>query len=181
MTRTVVKVALVLVTSSMLAGCQSSKSTLRVGDDDMETFVQFMSPATFKIEAFTKPVSFGERGNANGLEVVASTLDAANDPVKVVGTFHIELYRRRSGGGDQRGSLINSWEVETTTPEGFLAHWEKFGRYYRFIVRLDTEELPTGAYILNAWVNLPDGERVFAESFTFEHAGPPVPPVIVES
>lgn len=172
--------ALLALAAISLCGCQSSRTTLEVGDNDLETFVAYLSPATFKIESFTRPVSFSERGNANGLEIVASTLDAADDPVKVVGEFHLELYRLRTGGGDQRGAQLGHWEVETTSPEGFLGHWEKFGRFYRFIVKLETEDLRVGNYLLNAWINLPDGSRVFAEPYSFEHAGSPVPPVIAD-
>lgn len=164
-----------LAVALCLAGCNRPEQRARVEPSEVSSFVDLMMPAELEIESFTKIVSFNERRTADGLEVIIRALDAAGDPTKVVGTFNIELYRQPVGANaGQIGQRLSSWNVSTNEPESFVQHWERFGRFYRFTLRLDTDDLPAGQYKVNAWVELPNGTRLFAERELL-HSGSPVP------
>ena len=160
-----------------LVGCNSPTRRVRVDSPEMAAFVELMMPQKLEIEGFTKPASSSDRGNADMLEVIARALDADGDPIKIVGNFTLELYRRDNRGGGRLGERLEFWTVSTATEEDFATHWERFGRFYRFALSFNTiDDLPAGTYVVNAWVDLPTGDRIFDE-YEFAHAGGPVPQV----
>ena len=165
-----------LVTASIvpMTACESGGSRAEPESPSMAAFTEVLSPKTLQIEGFTRPVSFTERRAADGIEVVVRALDGAGDPVKAVGTWNIDLYTM--GAGKSRlGQRLSNWTVTTSSLESQAEHWERFGRFYRFVLQLDTPDLPAGRYVVNAALELPQGPRLFGE-YTMSHSGGPVPP-----
>ncbi|MDX2199177.1 MAG: hypothetical protein SF069_09425 [Phycisphaerae bacterium] len=170
--------AIVLAALGLIAGGCQSDQPRRVADDP-QAMLELLMPEKLVIESFTKPVSFNEKRSADGIEIIARAVDAAGDPVKVPGTFTFELYGG-AGGRNRVGQRYLYWTINTAEPASFNEYWERFGRFYRFLVRfeLDGPELPPGPYRIEGSLTLPSGKRLTNE-FEFNHAGSPVPPAAV--
>lgn len=168
------RVLVFALAATVLAGCNRPTARIEQGSSGLSSFVELMMPSRLTVEGFTKAVSFNEKRTADGLEVVLRALDAAGDPIKVVGTFNIELYRQAADPQARVGQRLSSWTVSTADPKSFVEHWERFGRFYRFNLQLDTNDLPAGPYVVHAWVDLPNNTRLFADH-AFTHPGSPVP------
>ncbi len=143
----------------------------------MESYVRAMLPRRIEVQRYlTKPVSFSGSGDADGLEVILAALDRMNDPTKVVGNFQFELHTLRPASSDPLGQRVAFWPVEVKSDESFLLYWDRFARFYRFPLRLESAALPPGKYILSARLRVPTGDTLF-DQYEFTHEGGAVPAV----
>jgi hypothetical protein len=160
-----------------LGACQQDSPDLRLDDPEMAAFVRLMMPREIEVQHYlTKPVSFADDGNADGLEVILAALDSFGDPVKVVGTFHFELHRVRMASADRLGERVALWKLEINSDETFTEYWVHLARWYRFPLQLDQGPLAPGRYILTVRLLSPTGEQLFDE-YQFDHEAGAVPGV----
>jgi hypothetical protein len=158
---------------SLVAACGDPAVTVQVDDPQMAAYVELVMPARIEIQRFlTKPVSFAMDGSADGLEVILAAYDAADDLAKVVGTFHFELQTRRPS--ETIGTRVAFWPVEIQTEKAMRQYRDALSRYYHFPLQLQQRPLPPGQYVLEVWLHLPAGKRLFDEyEFTYDGKGAP--------
>ncbi len=168
-----------LLALTLGTGCNGSTGRFDPDNPDLADAIQLVMPRELRVEGFTKPVSFIGDGSADGLEAVVKTLDYGGDPVKSVGTFNFELYTMRMASGDRLGERLAVWSVPVHTRDQLESFWDRFARFYRFSLRIDGARLKAGRYIINAWLVLPNGERIFdTGQFEFNYEGQEVPPAL---
>lgn len=159
-----------------LAGCDK-RPVVHADDPQVAAFLQVLMPRQIEVQKFlTRPVSLGGEGTADGLEVVLAAMDSLGDRVKVVGTFHFELYSRRPASGDRLGQRLAFWPVKIDSDEALLQYWDRLSRFYRFPLQLPSPPLEPGQYILVVRLLSPAGETLESE-YEFEHREATVPTV----
>lgn len=159
------------------AGCADGAARPELDQSELESYVRAMLPRRIEVQRYlTKPVSFSGSGDADGLEVILAALDRMNDPTKVVGNFQFELHTLRPASSDPLGQRVAFWPVEVKSDESFLLYWDRFARFYRFPLRLESAALPPGKYILSARLRVPTGDTLF-DQYEFTHEGGAVPTV----
>lgn len=159
-----------------LCGC--SQDNTPAATEDVAAYVKLMMPRVIKIQpySFTRPVSFTNDGNPDGLEVVVAAYDQLEDPVKVFGTFHFELYEQRPASSDPFGRRIGFWPVKVDSYDTLLAYRDRSSPFFFcFPLKLEGERLKPGQYILNARLMAPGGDTLFDE-YRLEYKGGRVPP-----
>ncbi|MBK8915134.1 MAG: hypothetical protein IPM64_11145 [Phycisphaerales bacterium] len=164
-----------LLMAAVLTGC--APATVSV-DDSVAAYVRLMMPRELRIQpySFTRPISFANDGNPDALEVVVAAFDQLEDPVKVFGTFHFELYERRPASSDPFGERIGFWPV-TIDSHATLARFRDRSSpfFFCFPLKLENPPLRPGTYILNVRLMAPGGETLFDE-YRLEFKGGRVPP-----
>lgn len=160
----------------VVAGC--SAATVREGDSEVAAYVKLMMPKSIKIQpySFTRPISFANDGNPDGLEVVVAAYDFLDDPVKVFGTFHFELYKQRPASSDPFGERVGFWPVKIDSHEALAAYRDRSSPFFLcFPLKLEKSPLEPGPYILNVRLMAPGGDTLFDE-YRLKFEGGRVPP-----
>lgn len=166
---TIALLGLLLSLSSQTA-CQKRPSIDR-SNPEIARFIELMMPQQIELQQrLTRPVDFDGDGDAEGLEVILSAKDYFEDPVKVVGTFVIELYELRYASGDRTGTRIAFWRVDIKSNESMVMYWDRLSRFYRLPLTLQTGHLPRGRYVVEVTLNTPDEQRL-SDSYEFEFDG----------
>lgn len=156
-------------------GCGLSAPRVSPDEPQVAAMIELLAPREIEIQAFlTRPVSFGESGDADGLEVVLALRDESGSETKCVGVFLLELYERRPASGNPLGSRIGLWKHTVDSRESLQRCWDKLSGYFRFRLQLDEGRLPPGAYILQAQFNAPTGIQL-VDQYSFDHTGGPAP------
>ena len=154
------------------AGCQTPTGGVRADDPALSTCVQLLMPAKIEIQHYlTKPFDFDGGGDANGLEVILTTLDAFDDSVKCTGTFHFELHTMRMASGDRLGTQIAQWPVTIDSAKTLVQYWDRYARCYRFPLKLRSGKLSPGHYILSARLITPTNEKLY-DTYEFTYGQP---------
>lgn len=160
--------AATLVLTGVL-GCQPNNAGVDTDNPQLDEFVRLMMPRKIEIQHYlTKPFDFGDAGDANGLEVVLSTLDSFGDSVKCVGTFNFELNTRRMSSGDKIGDRVAFWTITINSDESLVQYWDRLTRSYRFPLQLTEGILKPGRYVLTARLITPNDMRLYDE-YEFTH------------
>lgn len=133
-------------------------------DPQQAAFVELVTPRAIEIQRYlTKPIASRKDGPFDTIEVILAALDRFNDPVKVVGTFHFELYVARPASGDRLGQRVAFWEVVIDSQEALERFWDRPSRYFRFPLKLEPPTLEPRAYVLTARFIAPWGDRLFSQ------------------
>lgn len=166
---------LLLTAGALLAlgGCTPGRPVVQADNPELATYVQLIMPARIEVQRYlTKPVSYAGDGNADGLEVILAAYDSFDDPTKVVGTFHFELQTRDFI--DRVGTRVAFWPVEIDSEKTMRMYRDRYSRFYHFPLQLEEQPLPAGRYVLNVWLHLPTGQRLFDEyEFSYDGQGAP--------
>jgi len=117
------------------------------------------APTSMVIGFFTKPRSFGNQGADRGLEVRLQPLDQFGDPVKVVGSFRIEVFACREEGGENRGERLGHWFIPLMTVESNRTHYDRVDRCYVFPLLWEKGVAPPKAVAVQAAYYLPNEYR----------------------
>ena len=150
-------------------GCRQLGTDVRMDDPQLAAFVRLMMPAKIEIQHYlTKPYAFDDSPDVNGVEVILTTLDSFDDPIKSVGTFHFDLYTMRMASGDRLGEQVAHWPVTIDTDVTLLQYWDRLTHSYRFPLKLRNGKLPPGRYILNASLMTPAETKLF-DSYEFRY------------
>lgn len=163
---------LVVGTLLLSAGCQGPAASVQLDNPELSAFVRLMMPAKIEIQHYlTKPFDFEGSGDADGLEVILTTLDSFGDPVKCTGTFHFDLHTMRMASGDRLGPEIASWSVTIDSDKTLVQHWYRYARCYRFPLKLRSGKLPPGRYILSARLITPTDQKLY-DTYEFTYGEP---------
>jgi len=166
--------SLPLVAGTLLlsAGCQGPAASVQLDNPELSAFVRLLMPAKIEIQHYlTKPFDFEGTGDADGLEVILTALDSFGDPVKCAGTFHFDLHTLRLASGDRLGPRIAHWPVTINSDQTLVQHWHRYGRCYRFPLKLRSGKLPPGRYILNVCLVTPTDDKLY-DTYEFTHGEP---------
>ena len=152
-----------------VAGCESSGSRFKIENVSEDEMFALILPASIRIEPFTRPRSFDDDQIPDGIEVLVRPLDQFGDPVKAVGTFHLELYRFKPASGDSKGDRLEFWEVQVATAKQIKQFWDRTSQMYQFQLGVDQLDrfAPNQKYVLVARYNSPQGEHL-EDEYTFE-------------
>lgn len=162
------RAALLASAALLISGCQHHRS-VQLDKPELAAFVRLVMPARLEIQRYlTRPCDFAGGGDADGLEVILTTLDSSGDPVKCLGTFHFELHTVRLASADKLGKLVARWSTTVGSSESLAQYWDRSSRYYRFPLKLAGETLAPGRYVLSAWLITPTDEKLF-DDYEFTH------------
>lgn len=166
-----------LVMLVAVVGCQQAHMAVDADDPLVGAFIELMMPRRIEVQRYlTQPVSLAGDGQPDGLEMILAAQDAVGDPVKVVGTFHFELYTRRMASADKLGTRVAFWPVTIDSEESFVQYWDAFSRFYKFRLALEQPPLPAGRYVVTARLLGPTGLKLYDE-YEFEYDGGAVPSI----
>ena len=158
------------------SGCVADTADIQMDSPDMTAYVQLIMPTRIEIQRhWTKPVSFADDGNADGIEMILAAYDSFGDLTKVVGTLHFELHTRRMASADRLDKRVAFWSVELNSRRTLTEHWDPLARFYRFPLQLTATPLPPGRYILTARLVSPDDKRL-VDQYEFTHQAGTAPP-----
>lgn len=154
------------------AGCQERGAGVQLDDPELSAFVQLLMPAEIQIQHYlTKPFDFDGDGDADGLEVILTTLDSFGDAVKCTGTFHFDLHTMRMASGDRLGKRIAQWSVTIDSDKTLVEYWDRYARCYRFPLKRRGDKLAPGRYILSARLITPTDHKLY-DTYEFAHGQP---------
>ncbi|MBL8880921.1 MAG: hypothetical protein JNG88_17545 [Phycisphaerales bacterium] len=160
---------------SLLFGCNDAKVNTDETPPEIATYVRMMMPRRIDVQrGLTKPVSFAQNGNPDGLEVVLAAMDSRGAATKVCGTFHFELRERRAASGDEQGPRVAFWPVKIDTEETSDQFFDRLSRFYHFPLELEQAPLKPGRYILAVRLLTPTADTLFGE-YEFEQTTQPAP------
>lgn len=129
-----------------------------------EETLSIVLPTQIEILPFTKFKDWEGSNNIDGIEVYLRPLDILGDQTKAVGLFRFELYTYRKAHKDPRGERIGIWQVDLSSKEAQLLHWDKLTRTYKFRLGLTKEiNITEGKYILDVTFIPIKGKRIAAE------------------
>lgn len=158
-----------------IAGCNDARINPDESAPESAAYVQMMMPRRIDVQRFlTKPVSFAQNGNPDGLEVVLAAVDEHGDPQKVCGTFHFELREWRPASGDEQGQRIAFWPVKIADEQASARFYDRLSRYHHFPLELESPPLKPGRYILCVRLLTPTADTLFGE-YEFEQTTDPAP------
>lgn len=156
-------------------GCNDARVNPDESAPEIAAYVQMMMPRRIDVQRFlTKPVSFAQNGNPDGLEVVLAAVDEHGDPQKICGTFHFELRERRTASGDEQGPRIAFWPVKIADEQASARFFDRLSRYYHFSLELESPPLKPGRYVLCVRLLTPTADTLFGE-YEFEQTTDPAP------
>lgn len=163
---------LVLCALLLTGGCQGPNAGVQFDNPELAAFVRLMMPAKIEIQHYlTKPRDFEGSGDADGLEVILTTLDSFGDSVKCVGTFHFDLHTLRMASGDKLGEQIAHWPVTINSDKTLVQYWDRLTRSYRFPLKLRSGKLTPERYILSARLITPTDDKLY-DTYEFTHGEP---------
>lgn len=168
--------AAILVTACLVStGCQTAKVNPDETPPDVATYVRMTMPRRLEVQRnLTKPVSFAQDGNADGLEVVLAAVDGHGTAQKLCGTLLFDLRERRPASGDEEGPRVAFWPVKIDTDDASEQFFDRLSRYYHFPLQLEKSPLKPGRYILCVRLLTPSADTLFGE-YEFEQTTDPAP------
>jgi hypothetical protein len=98
-------------------------------------------PQRVHIEPFTRVALSPTDKMPSELIVYVRAEDQFGDPVKVAGTFNVELYRFKKASGDPKGERIELWRIEVLNQDDQVRYWDHTAQMYEF--RLQIRQLAT--------------------------------------
>jgi hypothetical protein len=156
----------------LVVGCQPPNVGMQLDNPELSAFVRLLMPAKIEIQRYlTKPFDFEGSGDADGLEVILTTLDSFGDPVKCTGTFHFDLHTMRLASGDKLGKQVAHWPVTINSDRSLVEYWDRYARCYRFPLKLRSGKLAPGQYILSACLITPTTEKLY-DTYEFTYGEP---------
>lgn len=148
------------------AGCAAPNGRM----EDSGAYLRLLMPTKLEIQHFTRPVSLHGDGQADGLEVMVTTLDSFGDQIKAVGTFNVELYQERQNSTDHFGKRVANWSVRIDSEAALRDAWDSLAHVFLFRLKLPLASCPADRYALTVQLNMPGDVRLFDE-FRFQYAG----------
>ena len=123
------------------------------------------APRSLVIGFFSQSKNFDDVPGHDGLEVRLQPLDQFGDPTKAVGSYRIEVFRRRSHTGEERGGRLGHWFVSVLDAEANRRYYDPVDRSYVFPLLWDKAIPPGTPVIVQATYYPPGGftEKLFAQ------------------
>jgi len=155
LTRIVLLVAASLV---VLPGCPPQAPQ---GEVPVPEPLGLLLPKRMRIHPFSDVIP--RRGGGRQVEVRIEAFDAFGDATKMFGEFRFELYALKPRSSDQRGRLIDTWDVSIMAGETNLVHWDGITRTYVFKLDWDKPLPGNPPFVMRAVFSSPFTERFIAE------------------
>lgn len=110
--------------SVVLAGCDAAQHD-PVDEAARRQALSLLLPARVRVQPFTRLSP-----DARELLVYIRAEDQFGDPVKVAGTFNLELYSYRKASADRKGTRIELWQARILDRKDQLRYWDHTAQMY---------------------------------------------------
>lgn len=124
------------------AACALSHS---VSDQEAQRrMLDLLMPSRIQIvEPFTQVKAVDEEGRPNTVELLIQAVNSLDDPgLMIVGRIRVELYEFMPASADERGRLLEHWDVDLSTVKQQKLYWNQLTQMYEFQLGLDPEQIP---------------------------------------
>ena len=114
------------------------------------------------VEPFTRIKSYAADNTPDGIELLLQAVNSLDNPgLMIVGDVNVELYEHVPASADNRGTLLEHWDIELSTARHQLTYWNQLTQMYEFKLGVDPARIPNqGKYVLVVTYNSPLGDHL---------------------
>jgi len=157
--------------SALTTGCAST-SPLRADEEQREMLDLLLPRRVEIVEPFTRVRSFDENASPDGVELLLRAVNALDNPgLMIVGKIRVELHEYIGASADNKGGLLERWEIDLSTSKNQMSYWNRLTQMYEFRLGIEpTRIAPARKYVLSVTYNSPLGEHL-ADDCVLEYRG----------
>ncbi len=132
-------------------------------DTAQRRMLAMLMPSRIEIvEPFTGVKSFDDDNTPDGIELLLQAVNSLDNPgLMIVGNVNVELYEHVPASADNRGALLEHWDIELSTAKHQRTYWNQLTQMYEFKLGVDPARIPNkGKYVLVVTYNSPLGDHL---------------------
>ena len=116
---------------TLASACDAPNSSININRSRQDALALLL-PQRIRIQPFTRLSA-----DAKELLVYVRAEDQFGDPVKVAGTFNLELYSYRKASPDRKGKRIELWQADIRDRKDQLRYWDHTAQMYELRLRVE--------------------------------------------
>ncbi len=142
-------------------GCKFGPDNRPPVSENSEGSISY-SPTSVDIMPLTEFTSANGQGQASGLTIYVSLLDAFDCQIKAPGKFRFELFEHKKRTATPKGKRLAKWsDIELYDAATNNSYWQDYLRAYKFV--LDFEPQLDRVYVLEVTCLSPYRRRLMAD------------------
>jgi len=116
---------------TLVSACDAPNSSININRSRQDALALLL-PQRVRIQPFTRLST-----DAKELLVYVRAEDQFGDPVKVAGTFNLELYAYRIASPDRKGKRIELWQADIRDRKDQLRYWDHTAQMYELKLHIE--------------------------------------------
>jgi hypothetical protein len=134
-------------------------------DDEAERrqMLSLLMPTKIEIvKPFTRVKSFDADADPDGIEMMVRAINALDNPgLMIVGQVRVQLSEYMPGSAEERGRLLENWDIDLSTAQRQKSYWNALTQMYEFRLGIDPSVIPAAEkYVLTVTYRSPLGEHL---------------------